>query len=226
MKKILIADDEAKIIRILALQLAAEGYEVLTAENGTEAVKLALKEDIALAVLDIMMPEMNGIDAMKEIKSQKGELPVILLTARDDTEDIVTGLDEGADEYITKPFVFEELAARLRARLRSSNKSESAAKAAGVVSHSCISLNTDNYEATINGEAAALSKTEFDLLAYLLQNSGKVVSRDELLQNVWGYSYGGSNIVDVYVNYLREKIAKHTDQKIIETVRGRGYIVQ
>lgn len=233
MKTILIVDDEQKITRILDLQLKHSGYHTLVAENGEEAVGLALGHDVDLILMDIMMPVMNGIEAMKQIKIQKPKIPVILLTAKDDTDDIVEGLDSGADEYVTKPFVFEELNARIRARLRNAQIiSEEGAKSMDadsdnpIIEYKDIKIDPVRFECYVNGNLTSLSKTEFDLLLYLLKNKGKVVSREELLKNVWGYHYGGSNIVDVYINYLREKISRNMKTKIIETVRGRGYIIQ
>lgn len=230
MNTILIVDDDTRIVRILELQLNKAGYRTLTADNGRTAVTLAQSHDIDLVLLDVMMPIMNGIDAMREIKKSKKQLPIILLTAKDDTDDIVFGLDSGADEYVTKPFVFEELHARIRARLRaaelSGNESGGNEPGSSDISYKMIRICPEKFEVLIDENAASLSKTEFDLLLYLVRNIGRVVSREELLENVWGYSYGGSNIVDVYINYLREKIARHTSEKIIETVRGRGYIIQ
>lgn len=219
----MIVDDEPRITRILDLQLKRAGYRTITAHDGKSAAQIALEQPVSIVLMDIMMPEMDGIEAMKIIKASKPGMPILLLTAKDDTEDIVEGLDEGADEYVTKPFVFEELHARIRARLRGA--SASSAGQSVRIQYKSIVMDTSTFETTINGKAAALSKTEFDLLSYFLQHTGKVISREELLENVWGYSFGGSNIVDVYINYLRDKIAQHTEEKIIETVRGRGYIV-
>lgn len=229
MKTILIVDDESKITRILDLQLKHSGYNTLIAFDGKEAVETALNHDIDLILMDIMMPVMNGIEAMHLIKKQKPGVPVILLTAKDGTDDIIEGLDSGADEYVTKPFVFEELSARIRARLRGISDSAAGTNAAtsdSVIEYRNIKIDSDRFEVRIRGNLTNLSKTEFDLLLYLIQNKGKVISREELLENVWGYHYGGSNVVDVYINYLREKISRHIEEKIIETVRGRGYIIQ
>lgn len=233
MKTILIVDDEQKITRILDLQLKHSGYHTLVADNGEDAVALALGHDVDLILMDIMMPVMNGIEAMKRIKIQKPKVPVILLTAKDDTDDIVEGLDSGADEYVTKPFVFEELNARIRARLRSMQstpedgaKSEESDSDSPIIEYREIKMDPLRFECYVGGKPTNLSKTEFDLLFYLLRNRGKVISREELLKNVWGYHYGGSNIVDVYINYIREKISRNMKTKIIETVRGRGYIIQ
>ncbi|MDO4753494.1 MAG: response regulator transcription factor [Bacillota bacterium] len=228
METILIVDDEHKITRILDLQLKHSGYNTLVANDARLAVKIALEQEVDLVLMDIMMPFMNGIEAMNLIKEKKPNLPIILLTAKDDTEDIVEGLDRGADEYVTKPFVFEELSARIRTRLRQSvqMKHVEAEQETTVIEYREIAVDTVKFEVSVSGQPISLSKTEFDLLLYLIKHKGKVISREELLQNVWGYSYGGSNIVDVYINYLREKISRHTDSKIIETVRGRGYMVQ
>ncbi len=223
METILIVDDDKKITRILEIQLKDAGYDVLVAHNGQEAVKTALSYDVDLVLMDIAMPIMNGVEAMKLIKEQKN-VPVVLLTARDDTNDIVEGLDTGADEYITKPFVFDELAARLRARIRAHKNINTNEPV--VTEYRGIHLDTTDFTTTVNGENCPLSKTEFDLLKYLIEKKGTVVSRDQLLKTVWGYTYGGSNNVDVYINYIRKKLAQHVDEEIIETVRGRGYIVR
>lgn len=231
MKTILIVDDEQKITRILDIQLKHEGYHTLIANNGREAAEMALDHDVDLVLMDIMMPVMSGMEAMSLIKKKKPWLPIILLTAKDDTGDIIEGLDSGADEYVTKPFVFEELSARIRARLRNSanvprNTTDDNSGKESAVEYKEIKIDLERFEVYISGHLTNLSKTEFDLLLYMIQNRGKVISREELLENVWGYNYGGSNVVDVYINYLREKISRHIKYKIIETVRGRGYIIQ
>ncbi len=225
MERILVVDDDKKITRILKLQLSNSGYDVLVGHSGKEAVEIALQEQPNLVLMDIAMPEMDGVEAMKKIK-EKLRIPVVLLTARDATSDIVEGFDTGADEYITKPFIFDELLARLRARLRQYQSSDTLPAHSKTIEYKGIHMDTSNYTVSILGEPSNFSKTEFNLLSYLLKKRGTVVSRDELLEEVWGYSYGGSNNVDVYVNYIRKKIAKHLNEEIVETIRGRGYIVK
>lgn len=244
MKKILIVDDEPRITRILDLQLRDSGYDTIVTHTGEDAVKIALAQDIALVLMDVMMPGMDGREAMQLIKEQKPALPVLLLTARDDIKDIVSGLNQGADEYVTKPFVYEELEARIKARIRAAERYDATALGpnpvlqtnSGLQSNAASEMNdgrlqigeilidTNTFQMFVQNNECTLSKTEFSLLYFLMINRDRVLSRDQLLKHVWGYTYSGSNVVDVYINYLREKISRHSDKKYIETVRGRGYL--
>lgn len=222
MSRILIVDDEPKITRILDLQLKHEGYETLVASNGLEAVKMVEKENVDLVLLDIMMPVMDGFEALKHIKALKPSVKAIMLTAKDAKENIVEGLDYGADDYVTKPFDADELLARIRAQLRTH-----ASHANEIIRFEGVTVNATTWEVEINDEPIVLSKTEFSLLKFLLESPGVMLSRETILQQVWGYNYfGGSNIVDVYIKYLRDKIEPVLGKRIIHTVRGAGYIVK
>lgn len=209
---------------MLEVYLKKEGYAVQIAHDGAQAVEMCGRSEISLVLMDIMMPVMNGVEAMKRIKSEQPKLPVLMLSARDETADIVEALDLGANEYITKPFSLEELSARIRAKFRETETLASTADIA-VTEYDDIRIDKNLFQAFFKDQPLPLSKTEFDLLCYLVTHRGKVISREELLKEVWGYHYGGSNVVDVYINYLREKLSACTCRKIIETVRGRGYII-
>lgn len=223
---ILIAEDEEKISRIIRLQLEHSGYKTMIAKDGIEAIELAKNNHVDLVIMDIMMPNLDGIKACQNLKTSNQNLKIIMLTAKDEISDVIMGLDSGADDYMTKPFIFEELLARIRANLRSVNNQKSN------VDHKLIifkdlNMNIETYETTRSGELVELSKTEFDLLKYLVENSGVVMSRENILNNVWGYNFFGSpNVVDVYIKYLRDKIDRQHNNKLIHTVRGRGYIVK
>lgn len=239
---ILIVDDEPSILRILELQLGHEGYTVFKAENGLEAVELVKRKkeansnpansadgteeiaNIELIIMDVMMPTLNGYEACALIKKIDPDIKIILLTALDDTQDLIKGLDTGADDYITKPFEFDELHARIRVQLRSVQKS---AAAGDSVEFEDLKLDYLTFKAERAGEKIELSKTEFNLIDYMMRNNGIVLSRDQILENVWGYDYfGAPNVVDVYIKYLRDKIDRKHERKLIHTVRGRGYIVK
>ncbi len=224
MKKILIVDDEEKIARFVELELKHEGYEVEKAFDGRTGLALAEKGGYDLILLDIMLPGINGIEILRRIR-RDSNVPVIMLTARDAVMDKVSGLDMGADDYITKPFAIEELLARIRVTLR--KKSGQAEQKAEVL-HCCgITLDVNRFKVTYNGVPVELTAKEFALLQTLMQNKNIVMSRDSLLTNVWGYDYiGETNVVDVYIRYLRQKIDQKFNVKIITTVRGVGYVIK
>jgi len=225
MPKILIAEDETKILRIIELQLKYAGYETALAHNGLEAIEKINAQPFDLVLMDVMMPKMDGLTACKAIKAEHPDIKVIMLTAKDDIQDIITGLDSGADDYVTKPFVFDELLARIRANLR--KHSDSAVEEDELLVFEDLQMNTKNFEVTRCGQSIDLSKTEFDLLKHLVINKDIVLSREQILNRVWGYDYYGSpNIVDVYIKYLRDKVDREFDRKMIQTVRGRGYVVR
>ena len=224
MKKILIVDDEEKIARFVELELKHEGYEVEKAFDGRTGLALVEKGGYDLILLDIMLPGINGIEILRRIR-RDSNVPVIMLTARDAVMDKVSGLDMGADDYITKPFAIEELLARIRVTLR--KKSGQAEQKAEVL-HCCgITLDVNRFKVTYNGVPVELTAKEFALLQTLMQNKNIVMSRDSLLTNVWGYDYiGETNVVDVYIRYLRQKIDQKFNVKIITTVRGVGYVIK
>ena len=226
MSKILIVEDEKKIARIIELQLKYAGYETDLAQDGAEAIDKCLKYSYDLILMDIMMPKVDGLTACKEIKRHDPTTKVIMLTAKDDIQDVITGLDGGADDYVTKPFVFDELLARIRANIRKTTTVSSTATDE-MLHFEDLYINTVTFEVERGENKIELSKTEVDLLKHLLINKGIVLTREQILNKVWGYDYYGSlNIVDVYINYLRDKVDRDYERKIIQTVRGRGYVVK
>lgn len=223
-EKILLIEDEVKISRFVELELKYEGYEVEVAFDGRKGLEMARETDAALVILDIMLPKMNGIEVLRRLR-EASDIPVILLSARDQTMDKVMGLDMGAEDYITKPFEIEELLARIRVILKRKMK-------AGLKEHDTLTvgnlvLDEQTYEAKYDGELVKLTKKEFDLLTCLIQNKNVVLNRDQILEKVWGYSYyGDTNVVDVYIRYLRSKIDDKYKVKVIHTVRGVGYTIK
>ena len=218
--RILVVEDEASLARFLQLELNHEGYQVETAHSGYEALGRISEGKWDLVLLDIMIPGLDGFEVCRRIRKQR-DVPIIMLTARDATLDKVKGLDAGADDYVTKPFAIEELLARIRARLRSLP----AARQEGnklVVGDLVISR--DTRLVTRNGQYIPLTRREFDLLAYLVENAGLVLGRETILARVWGYDYYGSDkVVDVYIRYLRAKIDEPFTVRLLHTVRGVGY---
>ena len=226
MSKILIVEDEKKIARIIELQLKYAGYETDLAQDGAEAIDKCLKYSYDLILMDIMMPKVDGLTACKEIKRHDPSTKVIMLTAKDDIQDVINGLDGGADDYVTKPFVFDELLARIRANIRKTTTVTTTAMDE-ILNFEDLYINTVTFEVERGENKIELSKTEFDLLKHLLINKGIVLTREQILNKVWGYDYYGSlNIVDVYIKYLRDKVDRDYERKIIQTVRGRGYVVK
>ncbi len=223
MQKILIVEDEEKIARFVELELKHEGYDVDKAYDGRQGLELAESGEYNLILLDIMLPGINGIEILRRIR-KNSDVPVIMLTARDAVMDKVSGLDMGADDYITKPFAIEELLARIRVILRKSTVSEGKSN---VLHCKGITLDAERFKVTYNGVPVELTAKEFSLLQTLMQNKNIVLSRDTLLADVWGYDYlGETNVVDVYIRYLRQKIDEKFGTKIITTVRGVGYVIK
>jgi DNA-binding response OmpR family regulator len=216
--EILVVEDEVGIADFLARGLRAEGYEVTVAGDGETGARLAVDPDVDLVVLDRMLPGLDGLEVLGRVRRVRPALPVIMLTAKAGVADRVEGLDGGATDYVTKPFAFEELLARIRARLRDGAASERAIEAAG------IELDLIDREARRDDVSTRLPEREADLLAYLMRNEGRVCTREELLSAVWGYDHDpGTNIVQVYVGYLRRKLARPGSPAPIETVRSVGY---
>ncbi|MBQ1518028.1 MAG: response regulator transcription factor [Clostridia bacterium] len=223
MQKILIVEDEEKIARFVELELKHEGYAIDKAADGRTGLSLAEKGGYDLILLDIMLPGINGIEILRRIRKDS-DVPVILLTARDAVMDKVMGLDMGADDYITKPFAIEELLARIRVILR---KKQTAQTTQPVLHCLGLTLDASRFKVTYNGIPVELTAKEFSLLQSLMQNKNIVMSRDTLLETVWGYEYAGeTNVVDVYIRYLRQKIDEKFNTKIITTVRGVGYVIK
>lgn len=216
--KILVIEDEVGIADFLERGLRAEGYEVEVAGGGEEGARLAVEPEVDLVVLDRMLPGIDGIEVLSRVRGTHRGLPVIMLTARAEIADRVEGLDSGATDYVTKPFAFEELLARIRARLRDGADSRTLVEAAG------IRLDLISREARREEIATRLPEREAELLAYLMRREGKVCSRAELLSSVWGYDHDpGTNVVQVYIGYLRRKLARPGSPAPIETVRSAGY---
>ena len=221
--KILLVEDEEKLARLVELELSHEGYSVTKAFNGREGCELATSGGFDLVLLDIMLPELNGMEVLRRLRRVSG-VPVIMLTARDEVMDKVAGLDQGADDYITKPFAIEELLARIRTALR---KRAGGTDGGELLSAHEVTLDVKRRAVTVRDTPVELTKREFDLLHYLLKNRGIVVTRETMLNNVWGYDFdGGTNAVDVYVRFLRGKLDEAFDIKLIHTVRGVGYVIK
>jgi len=220
---ILIIEDEIKIARFLELELQYEGYIVQQAHDGRTGLEMALRDGIDLVLLDVMLPGLNGMEVCRRIR-QNSTVPVIMLTAKDETIDKVMGLDLGADDYVTKPFAIEELLARIRAALK---RRQRAVIEAHTLYSGNLSLDFDKYLVTYKGDPIDLTKREFDLLRYLMENQNIVLTRDKIMETVWGFDYmGDTNVVDVYIRYLRSKIDDKYNKKLIHTIRGVGYLIK
>jgi DNA-binding response OmpR family regulator len=216
--EILVVEDEVGIADFLARGLRAEGYAVTVAGDGETGARLALGPDVDLVVLDRMLPGADGFEVLGRVRRVRPQLPVIMLTAKAEVADRVEGLDRGATDYVTKPFAFEELLARIRARLRQDGSSETVLEAAG------IRLDLLSREASRDGLTTPLAEREAELLGYLMRHAGRVCSREELLSSVWGYDHDpGTNVVPVYIGYLRRRLARPGAPAPIETVRSAGY---
>lgn len=225
MEKILIIEDEEKIVRFIELELKYEGYDVEKAYDGRDGLELALTQSFDLILLDIMLPTLNGIEILRRIRKDS-DVPIILLTARDEVVDKVSGLDGGANDYITKPFAIEELLARIRAALRKETVKNNT-KVSSKIVVGLVTLDSVKREVKVRDNLIDLTKREFDLLEYLLENKNRVISRNTLIENIWGYDFPGeTNAVDVYVRYLRAKIDEPFVFKLIHTVRGVGYVIK
>ena len=220
--RILIAEDEKDLNRIISSRLTEEHYSVDSCFDGEEALDYLESAAYDAAVLDIMMPKKDGLTVLRKMRADGDATPVILLTARDSIEDRVTGLDAGANDYLVKPFAFEELLARIRVLLRKPAEAPT----------SCyrladLEVHTDTHKVLRSGEEIRLSGKEFSLLRYMIQNQGIVLSRERLEEHLWNFAYaGGSNVIDVYIRYLRRKIDEGRDVKLIHTVRGAGYVLK
>ena len=223
--RIFIVEDEHRIARFLQMELEHEGFQTATEENGRRAFERIIQEKYDLVLLDIMLPEMDGLTICRQVR-ELSEVPIIMLTAKDEVEDKVNGLDIGADDYITKPFAIQELFARIRAALRK-HKNSGDEPQGEMLTVKDLVLYPSRYEVKVEEERVELTKKEYSLLEYLLRNKRNVLTRDQILQKVWGYDYvGDTNVVDVYIRYLRAKIDDHFGEKYIYTVRGVGYVVK
>ena len=220
--RILLAEDERDLNRIIAKKLTADGYSVDCCFDGAEALDYAASADYDVMVLDIMMPKLDGLAVLRTLRQQRDATPVLLLTARDAVPDRVKGLDSGANDYLVKPFSLEELAARLRALTRTRYGQASAA-----LTVADLTLDSASHTVTRGGQPITLSAKEFQLLEYLMHNQGRVLSREQIENHIWNFDYeGGTNVVDVYISYLRKKIDGGQAVKLIHTVRSRGYVLK
>jgi len=224
--RLLVVDDEPNILELLATSLRFAGFEVATATNGREALAEARRLRPDLVVLDVMMPDMDGFSVVRRMRGEGGTAPVLFLTARDATEDKVTGLTVGGDDYVTKPFSLEEIVARIRAVLRRTSGRAGAGTDPVRLIFADIELDDDTHEVWKAGELVSLSPTEFKLLRYFMQNAGRVLSKTQILDHVWHYDFGGeANVVESYVSYLRRKVDT-TEPRLLHTLRGVGYVLR
>ncbi len=220
--RILVAEDEKNLNRLIVSRLTAEHYSVDACFDGREAMSYLESAEYDAVVLDIMMPVMDGLAVLKKMRAKGMSTPVLLLTARDSIEDRVTGLDAGANDYLVKPFAFEELLARIRVLLRKPREASDS-----VCRVDDLEIHMDTHQVFRGGQEIRLSGKEFALLRYMAQNEGIVLSRDRLEEHLWNFDYaGGSNVIDVYIRYLRKKIDEGHERKLIHTVRGAGYVLR
>ncbi|MDO8687190.1 MAG: response regulator transcription factor [Dehalococcoidales bacterium] len=219
--RILVVDDDTEILGLLKRGLAYEGYVVEIAADGNEALAKARDHEPDLVILDVMMPGIDGLEVSKRLR-QAGDVPILMLTAKGSVTDIVAGLGSGADDYLVKPFAFDELLARVKARLRRRQVGEGE-----VLRFGDLSLNTATREVKRGDEVIALTAQEFALLEFFMRNPRQVLKRDRIYERVWGYDFGGeSNVIEVYVLYLRTKLEAGGGPRLIHTVRGVGYVLK
>lgn len=217
--QVLIIEDETKVAGFIRQALEEEGHAVDLASDGGEGFRLAMTVDYDIIILDLLLPERDGLEVCRDLRSSGRRMPILMLTARGALQDKVAGLDTGADDYLTKPFAVAELLARVRALLRRGGVST-----LPVLKVEDLELSAATHQARRDGRSIPLSSREYALLDYLMRNAGRVVSREMILEHVWGFDFeGGQNVVDVYINYLRNKIDKNASVKLIRTVRGLGF---
>lgn len=231
MKKILLVEDETQVVSFIKKGLTEEGFEVSVAFDGKTGLQLALDNTFDVIILDIMLPEMNGLEVCKAIRIENHFVPILFLTALGTSENIVLGLENGADDYLVKPFKFIELVARIKTLIRRSKGKVSSSETNENDKNTLVfgDLNLNDYTKTVTraNEEISLTTTEYKLLFYFMKNKNKVLSRVDILEAVWGVNYDlGTNVVDVYVNYLRKKVDTKPDEKIIHTVIGMGYVLK
>lgn len=220
--KILVVEDEKKVSSFIKRGLEEERYEVESAFNGEEGLKMALDKGYDLIVLDVMLPKKDGLSVVRELREKKNATPVLMLTAKDSVEDIVAGLDSGSDDYLTKPFAFAELLARVRALVRRSEQDRGAE-----IRFVDLRLDPVTHKVWRKDKEIDLTAKEYSLLEYFMRNPNQVLTRTMIAEHVWDYTFDSfTNIIDVYVNYLRKKIDRESDKKLIHTVRGVGYILK
>ncbi|WP_138754827.1 response regulator transcription factor [Paenibacillus sinopodophylli] len=222
---IVVVDDDDKIISLLRRSLAFEGYEVTTASNGMEGLKVLLKAEPDLLILDVMMPQVDGWEVCRRVRESGSTVPILMLTAKDDVVDRVKGLDLGADDYLVKPFALEELLARARALLR--RKTDKMEQSSNQLLYEDLILDMDAREAIRSGRRIELTSKEYDLLLLFMQNPRRVLTRDSIMEKIWGYDFSGeSNVLEVYIAMLRQKVEDGGRNRLIQTVRGTGYVLR
>ena len=224
--KVLVVEDEPNVVSFIRRGLMEAGHDVSVAMDGVTALQMIKNELPDIALFDIMLPGMNGVELCRQVRALKIQLPIIMLTALGTTENVVSGLENGADDYLVKPFKFAELLARMAAVTR--RKGDSApAKASNLIALADLEVDTHSKVVKRNNERISLTATEYKLLEFLIRNQGRVYSRGEILENVWDVNFDmTTNVVDVYINYLRRKIDKNTNRKLIHTVVGMGYVLR
>ena len=221
---VLVVDDESVLAEMVSMALRYEGWNISTAGDGSSAIAAARAQRPDVVVLDVMLPDMSGLDVLHKLREENPQLPVLLLTAKDAVEDRIAGLTAGGDDYVTKPFSIEEVVLRLRALLRRTGVTTVDSGAQLVVGD--LVLDEDSHEVTRAGEPISLTSTEFELLRFMMRNSKRVLSKAQILDRVWSYDFGGrSNIVELYISYLRKKI-DNGREPMIHTLRGAGYVLK
>ena len=219
---ILLVEDEVKLARFIELELNCEGYQISVEHDGLSGLTTARESNPDLLILDWMLPGLSGVEVCRRLRATGSKVPVILLTAKDEVSDRVTGLDAGADDYVVKPFSIEELLARVRAHLRRTQEDDPE-----ILHFEDLSLNRKSREVARSGRSIELTAKEFDLLEYLMAHPKQVITRDRILEEVWGYDFmGDSNIIEVYIRYLRLKLEENGEKRLIQTVRGVGYVMR
>ncbi|SEL66078.1 response regulator transcription factor [Paenibacillus sp. OK003] len=222
---ILIVDDDEKIVSMLRRGLAFEGYDVQTASNGAEGLSKLMDKEPDIVVLDVMMPQIDGFEVCRRLREAGSKVPVLMLTAKDEVQSRVIGLDTGADDYLVKPFALEELLARVRALLR--RKADISDTPDNRLMYEDIILDNDSREVLRDGQRLELTAKEFELLNLFMQNPKRVLSRDLIMDKIWGYDYSGeSNVLEVYIAMLRQKTEEYGGKRLIQTIRGAGYILR
>ena len=222
--QVLVVDDEPVLAELVSMALRYEGWDIATAGDGAGAIELARDNPPDVVVLDVMLPDMSGLDVLRRLRELQPGLPLLLLTAKDSVEDRIAGLTAGGDDYVTKPFSIEEVVLRLRALLRRTGVANDASDAQIVVGD--LVLDEDSHEVTRGGDPIVLTATEFELLRFMMRNAKRVLSKAQILDRVWSYDFGGrSNIVELYVSYLRKKIDSGREP-MIHTLRGAGYVLR
>lgn len=220
--RVLVAEDEKNLNSVIVKRLTIEGYSVDACYNGEEVLEYISCAEYDVIIMDIMMPKLNGLEALKQIRLQDNRTPVLLLTAKDSISDRVNGLDSGADDYLVKPFAFDELLARMRVMMRkiSGNKTN-------IFQVANLTVDCDSHIVKREDKVINLSAKEFSILEYMIRNQGIVLGREKIEQHIWNYDYeGGSNVVDVYIRYIRKKIDDSYSPKLIHTIRGKGYVLR